>query len=136
MFSCFACLALVDLCQSWRVPPASRPLFRVSPRSAGQAAYQPPTRHAPNLKKWPSPPDVVFSDSIRELCLTMATKKLVGVHRVLLLLRTSLLASVLTLEVPLPAVLAAFSLRSFFLHVCYNYDQKSNRPPWDSNLRC
>ena len=137
MFSCFACLALVDLCQSWRVPPASRPLFRVSPRSAGQAAYQPPTRHAPNLKKWPSPPDVVFSDSIRELCLTMATKKkLVDVQRVLLLLRTSLLASVLTLEVPLPAVLAAFSLRSFFLHVCYNYDQKSNRPPWDSNLRC
>ena len=40
-------------------------------------------------------------------------KKLVDVHRVLLLLRTSLLASVLTLEVPLPAVLAAFSLRSF-----------------------
>ena len=38
----------------------------------------------------------------------MATKKkLVGVHRVLLLLRTSLLASVLTLEVPLPAVLAS-----------------------------
>ena len=34
----------------------------------------------------------------------MATKKLVDVHRVLLLLRTSLLASVLTLEVPLPAV--------------------------------
>ena len=54
----------------------------------------------------------------------MATKKLVGVHRVLLLLRTSLLASVSTLEVPLPAVLAAFSLQSFFLHVCYNYDQK------------
>ena len=43
----------------------------------------------------------------------------------MLLLRTSLLASVSTLEVPLPAVLTAFSLRSFFLHVCYNYDQKS-----------
>ena len=55
----------------------------------------------------------------------MATKKKrVGGHRVLLLLRTSLLASVLTLEVPLPAVLAAFSLRSFFLHVCYNHNQK------------
>ena len=136
MFSCFACLALVDLCQSWRVPPASRPLFRVSPRSAGQAAYQPPTRHAPNLKKWPSPPDVVFSDSIRELCLTMATKKLVDVHRVLLLLRTSLLASVLTLEVPLPAVLAAFSLRSFSYTYVTIMIKKSNRPPWDSNLRC
>ena len=135
MFSCFACLALVDLCQSWRVPPASRPLFRVSPRSAGQAAYQPPPRHAPNLKKWPSPPDVVFSDSIRELCLTMATKKNVGVHRVLLLSRTSLLASVFDLGGAVARGAAAFSLRSFFLHVCYNYDQKSNRPSWDSNLR-
>ena len=106
MFSCFACLALVDLCQSWRVPPASRPLFRVSPRSAGQAAYQPPTRHAPNLKKWPSPPDVVFSDSIRELCLTMATKKkLVGVHRVLLLLRT-IAALVLLVAVSTECVVA------------------------------
>ena len=105
MFSCFACLALVDLCQSWRVPPASRPLFRVSPRSAGQAAYQPPTRHAPNLKKWPSPPDVVFSDSIRELCLTMATKKnlLASTVSCCCCVRACF-ASVLTMEVPLPAV--------------------------------
>ena len=34
----------------------------------------------------------------------MATKKNVGVHRALLLSRTSVFASVLTLEVPLPAV--------------------------------